>query len=186
VTSCHRPLDPIDAEAVAAGAEPVVASDSAAHVAECPSCAELVASCVALSEAMEGLSGPGEPIFGLSERVTRLRAFSRRERRTYALWRAPVALEVILIAGGFALLALPALSAAEQVSVGAAALAPLLALARSTAQWAIESLRVAPAGLEALSEGLRRNGALGLAALLLLLPAGLGLSRVLSRATGRK
>lgn len=186
MTPCPRPLDPIDAEAVAAGAEPVVASDAAEHAAECPSCGERVASGVALWEALEGLSGAGEPISGLSERVTRLRAFSRRERRTYALWRPPLALEAILLAGGLTLLALPALSAADQVSVGAAALAPLLALARSTAQWAIESLRVAPAGLEALSEGLRRNGALGLAALLLLLPVGLGLSRVLSRVSGRK
>jgi hypothetical protein len=186
VTPCPRPLDPIDAEAVAAGAEPVLAPDAAVHAAECPSCGELVASGVALSEALEGLSGSGEPISGLSERVTRLRAFSRRERRTYALWRAPLALEAILVAGGFALLALPALSAADQASVGAAAVAPLLALARSAAQWAIESLRVAPSGLEALSEGLRRNGALGPAALLLLVPTGLGLSRVLSRIPGRK
>ena len=186
MTPCPRPLDPIDAEAVAAGAEPVVAADAAAHAAECPSCGRLVASGIALSEALEALSGAGEPISGLSERVTRLRAFSKRERRTYALWRAPLSLEAILIAGGFALLALPALSATDQVSIGAAALAPLLALARSTALWAIESLRVAPAGLEALSEGLRRNAALGLAALLLLVPAGLGLSRVLSRVPGRK
>jgi hypothetical protein len=163
-----------------------MASDAAVHAAECPSCGELVASGVALSEALEGLSGAGELIAGLSERVTRLRAFSRRERRTYALWRVPLSLEAFLVAGGFVLLALPTLSTSEQVSVGAAALAPLLALARSTAQWAIESLRVAPAGLDALSESLRRNSALGLAALLLLVPAGLGLSRVLSRVPGRK
>ena len=185
MTPCPRPLDPIDAEAVAAGAEPVLAYDAVTHAVECLSCGELVASALALSQALESLSGAGEPISGLSERVTRLRAFSKRERRTYALWRAPLALEVVLLAGGFALLALPALTAADQVSVGAAALAPLLALARSTARWAIESLRVTPAGLEALSEGLRRNGALGLAALLLLVPAGLGLSRVLSRVPGR-
>jgi hypothetical protein len=94
-------------------------------------------------------------------------------------------LDIALVAGGIALLALPVLTASEQVSVGAAAMAPLLALARSTAQWAIDSLRVAPAGLEALSEGLRRESALGTAALLLLFPAGLGLRRVLTRVSRR-
>jgi hypothetical protein len=95
-------------------------------------------------------------------------------------------LDIALIAGGIALLALPVLTASEQVSLGAAAMAPLPALARSTVQWAIESLRVAPAGLEALSESLQRESALGLAALLLLFPAGLGLRRVLSRVPGRR
>lgn len=186
MTPCPRPLDPIDAEAVAAGADPVVALDAPSHASECPSCRELVRSAFALSQDLEGLSEARDAISGLSERVARLRAFSRRERRTYALWRAPLGLDIALVAGGIALLALPVLSASEQVSVGAAAMAPLLALARSTAQWAIESLRVAPAGLEALSESLQRESTLGLAALLLLFPAGLGLRRVLTRVPGRK
>ncbi len=83
--------------------------------------------------------------------------------------------------GGVALLALPALTASEQVSLGAAALAPSLALARSAAGWALDALRVAPTGLEALSEGLRGQGTLGLVALALLVPAGIGLRRVLAR-----
>lgn len=140
----------------------------------------------ALSESLEGLSESSEAVSGLPERVVRLRAFSRRERRTYALWQSAILLDLLLFAAGFVLLALPALTASDQLTLGAAALAPLLALARAAASWAIESTRVAPAGLEALSAGLRGQTVLGLAALLLLVPAALGLRRVLSRVAGRR
>jgi hypothetical protein len=183
---CHRPLDPIDAEAVAAGADPIFASDAATHARECPSCQALIGAVRRISEALEGLEGPPEPISGLAERVTRLRAFSRKERRTYALWNAPVLLGLGLSATGFALLALPALTATEQVSVGAAALTPILALIRSTGRWALDLARLAPNGLQALSEGMRHEGTLGLAALALLVPLSFGLKRVLARVPGRK
>ena len=189
MTPCPRPLDPIDAEAVAAGAEPVYAPDAAAHAAGCGPCGERVKAAQALPLALDGLSEALEPapgLRGLADRVTRLRAFSSRERRTYALWRAPVLLDLALGAGGVALLALPVLTASEQVSVGAAALAPALALARSAAGWALETLRVVPTGLAALSDGLRGQSALGLAALALLIPAGFGLRRVLARVPGRR
>jgi hypothetical protein len=91
-----------------------------------------------------------------------------------------------LAIAGFALLAVPVLRAAEQASLGAAALAPLSALARSAARWAADLVRLAPTGLEALSEGMRQDGGLGLVALLLLPPLSLGLGRVLSRASGRR
>ena len=186
MTSCSRPLDPIDAEAVAAGAEPVFAQDAASHAAACGSCGQLVASARGLSESLEGFSEPLGGLSGLADRVVRLRAFSRKERRTYALWHAPVLLDLALALAGTALLALPALTASEQVSVGAAALAPLVALARSAAGWALEALRIVPTGLQALSEGLHGQSALGLAALALLVPAGLGLRRVLARVPGRR
>lgn|GEM_PF-1633167 len=188
MTPCPRPLDPIDAEAVAAGADPIYAPDAAAHAAACAACGERVRAAEALPPALEGLSEAVEAtpaLEGLAGRVTRLRAFSSHERRTYALWRAPVLLDLALGAGGVALLALPALTASEQVSVGAAALAPALALVRSAAGWAFDALRVAPAGLEALSEGLRGQSTLGLVALALLIPAGIGLRRVLARVPGR-
>ena len=184
MTSCPRPLDPIDAEAVAAGADPILAPDAAAHAAACAACGERVRAAEALPLALDGLSDALEPASGfggLADRVTRLRSFSSRERRTYALWRAPLLLDVALGLGGVALLALPALTASEQVSVGAAALAPALALARSAVGWAVDALRVAPSGLEALSEGLRGQSSLGLAALAFLIPAGIGLRRVLAR-----
>jgi hypothetical protein len=186
LTSCQRPLDPIDAEAVAAGAEPVFAADAALHVAACAACAAKIDAARGLLEALDGLSGPSDALAGLADRVTRLRAFSRRERRTYALWNAPVLLTAGLAGSGAALLALPALTAAEQVSLGAAASAPLLGLARSAMRWAAELLALAPRGLEALSQGMRQEGTIGLMALALLLPLGFALSRVLARVPGRR
>jgi hypothetical protein len=186
VRPCPRPLDPIDAEAVAAGAEPLIAADAASHARDCAGCQALIVAARAVSEALEGVSGASEPVVGLAERVTRLRAFSKRERRTYALWNGPVLLNAGVALSGLALLALPALTASEQASLGAAAAAPVLALARSAIRWAADLLRLAPTALEALSEGMRQDGALGIVALLLLPPLSLGLARVLARASGAK
>lgn len=186
MSSCQRPLDPIDAEAVAAGADPVFAADALRHGAECAACGAKIDAARGLVEALDGLSGPSEALAGLADRVTRLRAFSRRERRTYALWNAPVLLTAGLAGCGVALLALPVLTAAEQVSLGAAASAPLVGLTRSALRWAAELLALAPRGLEALSQGMRQEGTMGLAALVLLVPLGLALSRVLARVPGRK
>ena len=186
MTVCPRPLDPIDIEAVAAAAEPVFAADAAAHAAECDPCQSLVREAWTRSETLDGLLEASEAVPRLVERVTRLRAFSRRERRTYALWRTPVLLDLCLGAAGVALLALPALTASEQLTAGSLLLAPLVGLARSASLWVAELLRLAPSGLEALSDGLRRESALGLAALAVLAPVALGLRRVLARVPGRK
>jgi hypothetical protein len=186
VTECYRPLDPIDAEALAAGAEPVFAADAAVHAAGCAACGARIEAARGLRDALDGLPGPVEGLSGLAYRVTRLRSFSRRERRTYALWNAPVLLSAGLAGAGTALLTLPTLTAGEQVSVGIAASAPLLALARSAARWAGDLLALAPRGLDALSQGMRGEGSLGLVALALLVPVGLALSRVLVRAPGRR
>jgi hypothetical protein len=186
VTQCQRPLDPIDAEAVAAGAEPVFAEDAALHGAGCRACGARIEAARGLQQALDGLSGPCQPVSGLVERVTRLRAFSLRERRTYALWNAPVLTMAGLAGCGVALLALPGLTAAEQISLGAAASAPLLGLARSAARWAADLIALAPSGFEALSRGMRQEATLGVAALVLLVPLGLALSRVLARVPGRK
>ncbi len=183
---CPRPLDPIDAEALASGAEPVFAADAGLHAAGCRPCGERIVAARALLEALDGLSGPPESLSVLADRVTRLRAFSRRERRTYALWNAPVLLTAGLAASGTALLALPALTAAEQISLGAAASAPLIGLARSAARWAGDLIALAPRGLAALSQGMRQEGSLGLIALVLLVPLGLALTRVLARVPGRR
>jgi len=97
-----------------------------------------------------------------------------------------VVLNAFLGISGLALLALPALTASEQASLGAAAAVPVLALARSAVRWAADLLQLAPTALEALSEGMRQDGAMGIVALLLLPPLALGLGRVLARAPGRK
>jgi hypothetical protein len=187
VTPCRRPLDPIDVEAVASGADPVVSEDAARHAAGCEACRTRVEASRALLKALDALpAAPPAPLDRLAGRVVRLRPFSSRERRTYALWRVPALLCVGLGATGFALLAHPALTASDQVATGAAAMAPLLALVRSTARWAIDSLMLAPTGLHALSQGLRQEGMIGLAALALLVPLAVGLRRVLARAPGRR
>lgn len=183
---CPRPLDPIDAEAVAAGADPVFAADAATHARECPPCQGLIGAARSLSEALGGVSEPPDGLAGLAARVNRLRTFSRQERRTYALWNGPLLLTLGLGAAGVALLSLPALNASDQVSAGAAALAPLLALARSMSRWAADLARLAPSGLQALSDGLRQESGLGAAAVALLVPLALGLNRVLARVPGRK
>jgi hypothetical protein len=122
----------------------------------------------------------------LAGRVTRLRAFSRRERRTYALWRAPILLSGGLAVAGFALLVAPALTAGEQAGLGAAALAPILALVRSLGRWAFELARFAPPALDALADSLSVERTLGLALLLLLAPSAFGLTRVFARTRSRR
>ncbi len=183
---CTRPLDPIDAEAVAAGADPIFAADAATHARECAPCQGLIGSARGLSEALGGVSEAPEVLTGLAERVCRLRTFSRKERRTYALWKAPMLMTFALVAGGVALLALPSLTASDQMSAGAAALAPLLALARSVSRSVLDLARLAPLGLQALSDGMRQESRLGLLALALLVPLAFGLHRVLARVSGRR
>ena len=183
---CPRPLDSIDAEAVASGAEPLFAADAAAHAAACESCGSAVESANGLIRALEGLSQAAPPVSYLAGRVIRFRAFSRRERRTYALWRAPILLSGGLAVGGLMLLVAPALTAGEQAGLGATALAPILALARSLARWAFDLARFAPPALDALSDSLRVERTLGLAALLLLAPSVFWLTRVFARARSRR
>jgi hypothetical protein len=186
VTPCPRPLDPIDAEAVAAGADPVLRADAADHARGCPPCQGLVNGARALREALDGLPPDGEAVPDLAARVTRLRVFSARERRTYAIWNAPILLTLGLAAAGFALLARPFLRATEQLTAGAAALLPVVALGRALARWAADLWALAPTGLEALSQSLRQESLVGAAALGLLTPVLLGLRRILARAPGRR
>ena len=186
MSPCPRPLDPIDAEAIAAGVEPLFAPDSAAHAASCAACGAAVAQARTLSEDIDGLSSIPFPIPDLADRVVRLRPFSPRERRTYALWRAPVLLAGGLAAGGLGLLLVPALTGSDQAGLAGGALVPLLAFFRSLARWAPDLARVAPSGFEALAQAFSQERALGIAALLLLLPSAFGLTRVFSRARSRR
>ncbi len=178
---CSRPLDSIDAEALAAGAEPLLAADAAEHARACSACGAAVAEASSLAARLDALSDSGVGS-DLAEGVLRLRPFSRRERFNLALWRRPSLLSAALFCAGLLLLALPGITAREQASLGLAALAPLFALLRAAARALAEGAAAAPAGLSALSESLRGQQSIGLAALLLLLPAGLGLRRVLARA----
>jgi hypothetical protein len=186
VNACLRPLDPIDAEAVASGAEPPFAPDAAEHAALCAVCGAAVEEARALNQALAGLAAALPPVSDLAEPVTRLRAFSRRERRTYALWKAPVLLSGGVVVAGLALLLAPSLDSAAQTGLGTAALVPFVSLLRSLARWALELARVAPSSLEALSDALRQERTLGLVSLLLLAPAGFGLMRIVARVRSRR
>jgi hypothetical protein len=186
VSLCPRPLDPIDAEAVACGAEPVFSADAAAHAAGCPSCGEAVREARDLAAELDRLPPLAGRAPELADRVIRLRPFSRKERRTYALWQGPLVLGGSVGLAGLALLALPGLTTGQQAGLGAALLGPPLALARSIGRWAGQLLSEGPGGLELLSEGLRADQGLALAAALLFVPAALALNRVLARARARR
>jgi hypothetical protein len=182
VNLCSNPIDPIDAEALAAGAEPVLAPDAGVHVRQCLGCQERVESAgrfaVSLEEPVPD-RGPGPD---LVERILRLRAFSRREKRDFTLWRGAAALALGVFLAGLLLAALPALAGREQADLGLAAAAPLLALFRSLARSLADGAGAAPAALDALAQSFRGQSSIGVAALALLAPILLGLRWALARA----
>ncbi len=187
--ACARPLDPLDAEAIASGSEPVFAGDAAEHARDCPSCGLAVSDAASLSREIDGLGElrEGEPpaipagVTDLAGSVLRLRPFSRRERRDFALWRGPCLFTAALFFSGLLALILPGISAREQAGLAAAALAPLLALLRAGARSLSELASAWPAGLEALGQVMRGEQTLGLACLVLLAPVLFGFRRALAR-----
>ena len=185
MNACRRPLDPIDAEALASGAEPVYAADAGEHVRECAPCAAVVSSAAALAATLDriGTLPAAEPAAGLdlASGVLRLRPFSRRERLDFSLWSGPWLVAAALFFSGVLLLALPEITAREQAGLFAAALAPAVAMLRAAVRSLAEIFAAGPSGLEALSSALRGQAALGLAGLLLLAPVAWGLRRALAR-----
>ena len=177
--TCHRPLDGIDIEALAAGAGPLTAADAADHVRGCSECAGAVEAERALMRALDGVVADFPPP-ALSARVLRLRPFSARERTRIGLWGPPLLLAGGVFAGGLLLLA-PGLAVGEQAGLLVSALASAAAVGRAALRTLADLTTVAPAGMAALSEAFRADRAIGLAALALLLPAGYGLRRALVR-----
>ncbi len=185
---CDRPLDPLDAEAIASGAEPLYARDATEHARVCASCEQAVSVAARLSREIDAMAAPDFPLPAWPDRlpdlagaVVRLRPFSPRERRDFALWRGPCLVAVLLFFSGLLLLVLPGISAGEQAGLAAAALAPFLALLRAGARSLAEVATAWPAGLEALGQAMRREQGLGLACLILLAPLVFGVRRVLVR-----
>jgi hypothetical protein len=182
VNPCTRPIDPLDAEALAAGAGPVVARDAGDHVARCNSCRALVESAEQLTTSLEA-SVPAEgPAPDLAARVVRLRAFSRRERRDLTLWRGGLGLVAGVFLAGLLLITLPVWTAGEQAGLGLAAAAPFLALLQSLLRSITQAAGAAPVALDALAQSLRGERALGLGALALLAPVLFGLKWAVARA----
>ena len=184
MSRCDRPLDPIDVQAVALGAEPVTRQDAFEHVRTCADCALLVEEASGLSARIEAIAAPEVPA-DLSARISRLRAFSARERHDFSIWRPSGLLCGGVLASGLLLLALPGLQAQEQVSLSLSAALPAVALLRALARCAMETLRATPAGLEALSGVLGSRDLLGPLCLALVAPLALALRRVLARAPRR-
>ena len=197
---CARPLDPLDAEAIASGAPPVHAADAVEHARACASCSDRVSAAGALARELDNLGGlgglgglpaegpfpdPSAPFPDLAGRIVRLRPFSARELRDFGLWKGPCFLAAALFFSGLALLALPGFSARVQAGLAAAALAPAVALLRAAARWFLDLGAAFPAGLEALGQAMRREQAIGLACLLLLAPVVWVSRRVFARVSRR-
>jgi hypothetical protein len=180
---CSNPLDAIDVEALASGSEPLLDPGAAFHAAACDGCREAVARARALGAVLpEAFEPEGALAVDLAGRVLRLRPFSRAERTSLSLWKAPLLVTGGLFAAGLSLVAGSGLGARDQVGLAAALAAAAAALPRAVSRWAAELAGSAPAGLEGLSAALHGETALGWAALLLLVPAAFGLRRALVRA----
>lgn len=190
MSPCARPLDPLDAEALASGADPVFAVDAADHARLCDSCAAAVSEAARLDRDLDALARVPESAAlakraDLAGRVTRIRPFSRRELTDFSIWRGASLFAIALFFSGVLLLLLPGVTAREQTGLAAAALAPAAALLRAAVRSLGELAAASPAGLDALSQALRGESALGLACLLLLGPAFWGFSRALVRRRAR-
>jgi hypothetical protein len=180
-------LDSLDVEALASGAP--VEPAAREHARACSPCSQRVAAAAAFAGELDSLGGfpaPDPPaglgdVPDLAARVLRLRPFSRRERRDFALWKGPCLLTAALFVSGLIALALPGLSARDQAGLSAAALAPHAALVRAWARWMTEVAAASPAALQALGQALRGEQTVGFACLLLLAPVVWGLRRAFAR-----
>ena len=170
----------MDLEALAAGAEPLIAPDASEHARRCADCGAAVARAATLIDELDAGKAAGA-MPDLSARVLRLRPFSARERVSFRLWGPPLLLSASVFAAGVFALA-PALAASEQMSLLFSAAAGAALVARAAVHTLADLVSTAPAGLSAVSEAFRADRMVGLAALALLLPAGFGLRRALARA----
>jgi hypothetical protein len=177
-------LDPSEIEALASG-EALAGGAAAEHAARCDSCGQALRRAEGLGGLLDqaiSLPPPAPP--DLADRILRIRPFSRAERRSLAIWRAPMLLLAGLTASGTAMVAGLA-GGREQIGLAAAMLGSLAGLLRACIRWLADLSRSAPAGLDALAQALQPTS-VGWIALLLLLPAGFALRKVLARASARR
>jgi anti-sigma factor RsiW len=175
----------LDLEALASGEEPLLAPDAHSHTEACPDCAWRLDAFRALSGWLAEPSEPPVPE-ALVARIERLRAFSTREKRSWRLWRAPALLFAALAAGSSALLAIPAFDSSEQMSLLAAIPSAFGLEWRSLALWPFSLGRALPVAVSALSDLLLRDRSFAAISILLMLPAGLAVSRLSARHFMRK
>lgn len=184
MNACARPLDPIDIEALASDEEPVLSADARLHAASCAFCEDAVRTARDLSTLLEK-GGLDAPLPDLAERVLRLRPFSKAERFRPGLWSGPLLLSLALGGAGLVLLAGPAAGVREQLGLAGASAAAAAGMLRAVGRWTSDLALTAPPAFDALSQALRGQPPIGWVALLLLLPAGFGLRRVLARSPRR-
>lgn len=184
MNACPRPLDPIDIEALASEEEPVLSADARLHASSCASCGQAVGVARRLAALLgTGLEGAPQP--DLADRILRLRPFSRAERLRLTLWSGPLLLSLAVTGTGLLLVAGPGLGLREQAGLVGASASAAAGMVRALGRWAADlAFTVAPA-FDALSDALRSEPPIGWASLLLLLPAGFGLRRVLARSPRR-
>lgn len=175
--SCSRSIDPLDLEALASGESPLVASDAAEHAAACPDCARRLE----LFRSLDAWMAAGEPAplpAGFADSVARLRAFSRREKRSLRVWSIPLALSLALVGASVLILSTPVPTSAEQGRLWASVLG---AEGRSLLAWPSLLRQALPSALSALGDIARTERPFSAAAILLLLPVGFAAQRVFAR-----
>jgi hypothetical protein len=185
LSSCVHPLDPLEIEALASTGEVSSRPDAADHAAHCADCGEALRRAERIEGWLDEASSAAAPLpENFIDRVLRIRPFSRAERWSLAVWRAPLLLLVALGLSGTGAVA-GSVGVREQVGLAAGLLASLGGLVRASSRWLVDLWTTAPAGLKALSDSLRPTS-IGWAALLLLLPASVALRAVLVRAISRR
>jgi hypothetical protein len=182
---CPQALDPIDIEALASGGSPVCDPGAAEHVTSCPACRERVEVFGLLGSELDLLGSVPEPAAVLAG-FDRLRPFSSRERRSLRLWTPPLLLAAALLLASALILALPLLSVSEQASLATALLASAAGELRALAQWGREIFQSFAPGVAAGSDLALADRTAAAAALLLLIPGGWSLVRLLAARSQRR
>ncbi|HTO85965.1 MAG TPA: hypothetical protein VMR54_00360 [Thermoanaerobaculia bacterium] len=185
MSTCPHPLDPIEVEALASGSEVSSRPDAADHAARCAGCGEAVGRAERVGGWLDEAASAVAPLpENFTDRVLRIRPFSRAERWSLAVWRAPLLLLAALGLSGTGAVAGP-VGVREQLGLAVGLAASLGGLVRASWRWLVDLRATGPASLEALSDSLRPTS-VGWAALLLLLPAAVALRAVLVRAISRR
>src|SRR5205823_5497666 len=105
------------------------------------------------------------------------RGFSRREKRSVALWKGPAALCAGLMGASGALLSLPMFGGSEQAGI----LAGLALAGKAAMAWPFSAARSVPGTVAALSDLFLRDRAFAAFSILSMLPVGFVVSRLWAR-----
>ena len=184
--NCPHPLDPIDIEALASGESPVCDPAASEHVSACMACRERVDLYGLLGREIDDIGAfPEQPVIVLSG-FERLRPFTRAERRSIRVWSPAGLLAASLFLSSAILLAIPVLTVSEQAGLAAALGAAAGGEVRALAQWAREVFQSFAPGVAAGSDLALADRTAAAGALLLLIPGGWSLARLLAARSQRR